>query len=197
MSTDSLIARMKAMKDDAWETFLHDYEDHLKRDIGMSLRKRSMTPDSVQDILQQTLVVGIEKIAEFEGDDPDMLYRWLRVIAYYQVLNYFREWSRTSSLSDKDAGLADETSALDRHFLEELLDNTVEKAVIIRQDLQEIWRIVQTFSYRDQKILFRRYVYGQTPQEIAALYRLNRRSVSQQLSRLKHTLRNTYKLANG
>lgn len=79
------VDRIKRLDEDAWDVMLRNHAGDLRRDIAISLRKRGLSEELVDDIEQETWLTAVRKIAEFVWVDEDKFYRWLRAISLNHI----------------------------------------------------------------------------------------------------------------
>src|SRR3990172_4077526 len=94
------VESLRNMDDDAWDKLLQYYAVDLRHDIEISLRKRGLPSELVDDIEQETWLTAVRKFDEFVWEDEEKFYRWLRAISFNHVRKYGRIQWRGVSIED-------------------------------------------------------------------------------------------------
>ena len=189
MSEKRIVEKLKRMDTRMWEHIFENYTATLTYDISNSLRKRDLSPELADDILQETWLTAVEKIQDFQCDGDGKFYNWLRVIALNHVRNYWRKSRQNVSFEAFDE--IQSPNALDYFLLAEgLAINDVESQVAIRDQLLQLDRLLCELSPRDREIVLRRMVMEEKPEELALRFPdLKVQSISQLICRVRKNLR--------
>jgi RNA polymerase sigma factor (sigma-70 family) len=183
---DRWLTSLKAMESEAWDMLLRLYADDLRRGIQASLVRRGMSPSLVDDIEQETWLTAVRKIGEFQWQDDEKLFHWLRAISLKHVFTYERK--RSDELSMDDTSDADEDASLERFYnLHSMTSGSIEDEVIRRDQLIAVDGAMRTLKPREQEILLR-WLMGEKPRDLAQFYHLKPRSVSMVLLRAKEKI---------
>ena len=189
VSEKKIVDKLKRMDSRMWEHIFENYTATLAYDISMSLRKRDLSPELADDILQETWLTAVEKIHEFVCDGDGKFYNWLRVIALNHVRNYWRKNKQNISFDALEE--TQSPNALD-YFLQTqgLAINDVENQVQIRQQMTQLDQLLSELSPRDREIVVRRLIMDEKPEELAQRYpNLKVQSISQLICRVRKNLR--------
>ncbi|MCA0456208.1 MAG: sigma-70 family RNA polymerase sigma factor [Chloroflexi bacterium] len=189
VSEKKIVDKLKRMDSRMWEHIFENYTATLAYDINMSLRKRDLSAELADDILQETWLTAVEKIHEFVCDGDGKFYNWLRVIALNHVRNYWRKNKQNISFDALEE--TQSPNALD-YFLQTqgLAINDVENQVQIRQQMTQLDQLLSELSPRDREIVVRRLIMDEKPEELAQRYpNLKVQSISQLICRVRKNLR--------
>jgi len=189
MSEKRIVDKLKRMDSRMWEHIFENYTATLTYDVSNSLRKRDLSLELVDDILQETWLTAVEKIQDFHCDGDGKFYNWLRVIALNHVRNYWRKNRQNISFEAIDE--TQSPNALD-YFLqtEGLAINDVENQVAVREQLLQLDKLLCELNSRDREIVLRRLVMDEKPEELALHYPdLKVQSISQLICRVRKNLR--------
>jgi RNA polymerase sigma factor (sigma-70 family) len=187
---DNWVERLKALETKAWDDLIRSYGDELRSDIQSSIRKRGLPLDCAPDIEQDTWMIAVQKINEFDWQTIDRFYHWLRVIALNRVRMARRK--QYDALFSMDAMEDNETIGgltLDTFlYANGIGDGSPEQYILYRERLALLEGALRELKPRDREILLRRMIHGETPRELALIYGLEARSISMVLLRAKQTL---------
>lgn len=184
-----IVERLQRMDTQAWEDLLQTYALPLHADIVTSMRKRGLPPDLADDIQQETWLTAVQKIAEFQCEGDGKLYNWLRAISLNHIRNHWRKCRNVISFDEVED--SESPNTLD-HFLRSqgLAVEGVEHQVVIRQQLAELDKFLQTLKPRDRDIVLRRLLYEEKPEELSRRYPgLKNQSISQLVFRARKIMR--------
>ena len=183
---DKWLLSLKAMDSEAWDMLLRLYADDLRRGIQASLARRGMPASMVDDVEQETWLTAVRKIGEFQWQDEDKLFHWLRAISLKHVFTFERR--RDDALSMDDSADADEDAALERFYnLHSMTSGSIEDDIIRRDQLIAVDAAMRTLKPREREILMR-WLMGEKPRDLAQIYHLKPRSVSMVLLRAKEKI---------
>jgi RNA polymerase sigma factor (sigma-70 family) len=189
--------RLKSLNAEAWDLLLRQYAADLRQDIRISVRKRGLSEDIVDDIEQETWLTAVRKISEFNWDNEVKLYNWLRVIA----LNHIRMYQR-QRLNQKTDSVDD--NANDDHTDNELekfqklwgeYESSIEDAIVLGELYAALDSALHSLKPIEQEILVR-WITGEQPRHLAVIYGIKPRTVSMQLLRAKDKIK-VYLQKNG
>ncbi|MEZ4670950.1 MAG: sigma-70 family RNA polymerase sigma factor [Anaerolineae bacterium] len=187
-----VVERLKRMDSQTWDEVLQTYSVSLHADIITSMRKRGVPLDLADDIQQETWLTAVQKIAEFECEGDGKLYNWLRAISLNHIRNYWRKCRSVVSFDEIED--SESSNTLD-YFLRSqgLAVESVEHTVVIRQQLSELDKFLQTLKPRDRDIVLRRMLYEEKPEELARRYpNLKNQSISQLVFRARKIMRGRF-----
>lgn len=187
-----IVERLKRMDAQMWEDVLQTYTLTLHNDILTSMRKRGLSLDLADDIQQETWLTAVQKIGEFQCEGDGKLYNWLRAISLNHIRNQWRKCRQVISFDEIED--SESPNTLD-YFLRSqgLAVEGVEHQVVIRQQLAELDKFLQTLKPRDRDIVLRRLLYEEKPEELARRYpTLKNQSISQLVFRARKIMRGRF-----
>lgn len=92
----SLLLRLRTPHDvEAWSRFVHLYAPMIHRWV----RRLSVEENQADDLVQDILLVMVEKVSEFVRQRPGSFRTWLRTIAVNKARDYFRKQKSLTSAS--------------------------------------------------------------------------------------------------
>jgi RNA polymerase sigma factor (sigma-70 family) len=183
------VEAVKNLQPEAWEDLLKYYAEELRRDIEISLRKRSLPPDLIGDIEQETWLTAVRKIKDFTWESDEKFYRWLRVISLNHVRTYGRLRSQSFSIDDFREQDSDYIGSA-HEFFEALLsqEGSLEDEVILKEEFLALDQALRPLKPEAREI-FLRWLMGETPKQLALVYKIKPHSISQGISRIKQQIR--------
>jgi RNA polymerase sigma factor (sigma-70 family) len=194
-----LVDLMKKADDDAWAEAFERCSSQLYDGIMASLRKRGMSPDHAEDILQQTWLTAVENINGFAPEGSHSLYCWLRTVALNHVRNLARKRKSNTTFEDLEEQSEKRGMTLDAYFFEHhIFADSPENVVNINEQIAILSGVLDTLKPRDREIVLRRFLWGQSPKEIATSWgSLKSRSISQLLGRRLKSIRLQFNVKQG
>jgi RNA polymerase sigma-70 factor, ECF subfamily len=121
----SLLQRLRQTGDqEAWRRFVHLYTPLLY----YWARRTGLAADETSDLVQEVLLVLVQKLPEFTYDPQRSFRGWLRTI----TLNKWRERCRRASLPVDSAGLSDVADPGER----DAFDEAEYRQHVVKQALQ-------------------------------------------------------------
>ena len=195
-----LVELMKNSDDNAWEMVFESCSHQLQYDILTSLRKRGLIADHADDIQQQTWLTVVENIDSFEPDTEHSFYHWLRAISFNHVRNLARKRQPDTTLEALDEQSQTSGLTLDTYFFRnDIYADSPERLVGINEQIVTLTSILSDLKPRDREVVLRRFLWEQSPREIAMTWdgSLEVRSISQLLCRLRKSIRLQYNMLAG
>jgi RNA polymerase sigma factor (sigma-70 family) len=184
------VKQLQEWDNQAWEVLLRDHAPKLRRDIIISLRKRGLASDWVDDIQQETWVTVVKDINKFDWQGEDKFYNWLRSIArhHIQTLNH-KVKNNTISFDAIDDYTVETGLSLDLFmYTNGLVEDSPENEVALRESLSALDGALQKLKPREREIVMRRLIWRETPKEMAADYGVKPESISMILARSKDAI---------
>ena len=166
-----------AIENEDDRTFMTQLYEDYHRIMYAEIMKLVSDNWAIEDIMQDSLVRLIDKIAVLRQLDARRCINYLITTVRNQAKNYYRTKDKVafSSLDDEESPLPRKlSSGLD---LEEELFH---KEQLKR--LQDIWPLLSDIS---QQLLERKYILGQSDQEIAEAFSIKPSSVRMKLTRAR------------
>lgn len=185
-----LIQELKAGNEDKWHCLVNCLGARLRVDITISLRKHDLSESYIDEVWQNTWLLGFQKIGEFEFQEPGKLYRWLRAIAAKLVYDVQRDFSKHHRLHEDFEELT-KIKAVEK--LEMTLSANPEETLLDKEWLDErsnaIVRALQELSERDQEIILQCLCHGVSRAILAKKYHLQAESITRIIMRGKELIR--------
>jgi RNA polymerase sigma factor (sigma-70 family) len=177
--------QIKRLDPEAWDLLLMNHAVDLRHDILISLRKRRLPEELVDDIEQETWVTAVRKMAEFVWEDEDKFYHWLRAISLNHVHTYRRVMGRYPAMADlHEEDIDEDLERFPESWNAASGRESVEDEVILREQMSALDRAMRTLKPHEREILLR-WLMGERPRELALAYQMKPRSVSMLLLRAK------------
>jgi RNA polymerase sigma factor (sigma-70 family) len=177
--------QIKHLDPEAWDLLLMNHAVDLRHDIMVSLRKRRLPEELVDDIEQETWVTAVRKMAEFVWEDEDKFYHWLHVISLNHIHTYRRVLGRYLAMADlQNDDIDDDLERFPAAWNAASGQESVEDEVILREQMSALDKAMRTLKPQEREILLR-WLTGETPRELALVYKMKPRSVSMLLLRAK------------
>lgn len=132
---------------------------------------RAPTTEDAEDLVAETFLRVVENIGTFQWQGEGSFAAWLFRIARNLVSNYYRSQPRGKEL--------------DLAAVDELEGDAVQPpdALVQKQKTLLLRRLINTLSPRRQEVIRLKFFGGLRNKEIAALLRLDERTVASHLSR--------------
>jgi RNA polymerase sigma factor (sigma-70 family) len=184
------VNQLKVWDNQAWEILLRHHARDLRRDITISLRKRQLSTDWVEDIQQETWMTVVKEIDRFDWQGEDKFYNWLRSIArhHIQTLNH-KVKHNAISFDEIDDNEVEKGLSLDLFmYVHGLVEDSPENEVALRESMAALDAALQRLKPREREIVMRRLIWRETPREMAADYGVKPESISMILARAKDTI---------
>lgn len=180
------LVSLKRLDEAAWDLLMRHYAGELRDGIRQSLARRGLSLSLTDDVEGETWLTAVRKIGEFQTDDVDKLFHWLRAISFKHVLTVQRKQADAVSLDDRADADADES--LERFSaLYGLTTISIEEAVARREQLVAVEGALRTLKPQERELMLR-WLMGEPPRELAAAFGLKARSVSMILLRAKEKI---------
>jgi RNA polymerase sigma factor (sigma-70 family) len=184
------VNQLKVWDNRAWEILLHHHARDLRRDITISLRKRQLSTDWVDDIQQETWMTVVKEIDKFDWQGEGKFYNWLRSIArhHIQTLNH-KVKHNAISFDEIDDNEVEKGLSLDLFmYVHGLVEDSPENEVAMRESMAALDTALQRLKPREREIVMRRLIWRETPKQMAADYGVKPESISMILARAKDTI---------
>ena len=181
LADDVLIGLYSKGDTRAFETILKRYQDKLYSYISFVVRNR----DLADDIFQETFVKAITTLQKGGYTCTGKFGAWLTRIAHNLIIDYFRQQSVDNTVSN---------DAVEYDLLNDarLSDSNVEDAMINRQTLADVRRLVDMLPDNQREVVFMRYYQDLSFKEIADITGV---SINTALGRMRYALINIRRMA--
>ena len=171
MDESALIGLAAQQDQQAWEKLIHTHQQAVFRLAYLF----SGDPDEAEDITQETFVRAFRFIDRFDRTRP--FRPWLLSIAANLARNRIRGLKRYLAALQSFA----------RREPELLLSAMPDHAV--KEDAQNLWRVVRKLNHEDQQVIYLRYFLELSEEETAAALDIPRGTVKSRLHRAVNRLR--------
>lgn len=152
---------------------------YLQNERIMYAEMRKMGADSwvMDDVLQDSLIRLIDKVDVLRRLDQRKQVNYIITTVRNQLKNYYRKNQRTTiySLDDEDSFLGRTLSA----------DEDVEEIIVRKEQISKLQIIWPQLSEATQQLLERKYILGQSNEEIAAIFQVKPESIRMKLTRAR------------
>ena len=166
--------RLKLGDAAALSALMDAYASSVHHLVGNILSGRASKED-VEECVSDTFVSVWNRIGEYDAA-RGTLRTWIHIIAKYKALDYRRK------LSPDRCQVA---------ISDELLQDrgNLERTVVLKSELDEVLRQVESLQPLDRAIFYRRYFYYESLESIAEETGLTRKAVENRLRRMRQSLR--------
>ena len=164
----------------------------LKRHIEHSLRDQNIRGQTTDDVLQEALTQAFRRFDQFQSDAPQALTVWLRRIAENCLLDSIRHENRKKRGGEFQQATHGVTSASGAY--NDLLDlvaveSDTPSVVISRSEAENALQIaLSSMSERSRNAIRKRYIDGDSYEQIAAAMDCTRGAVHGLIKRGKQQL---------
>ena len=186
-SDRALVARMGAGDQRAFDEFFHSSAPRL---AAFAARRSGLDAASVEDVVQNTLVKAVRKLASYRGEAA--LFTWLTEICRHELADVYRKAARRP-----DHGSLDELNSAGRHAQLRMpahhepaarIDSEMRQTAVVRalRALPERYALALEAKYRD----------GFSVDEVARLLGLTSTAAQSLLARARDAFRERWNSDN-
>lgn len=174
-ATDNELARLIASKDEnAFEELIRRYGGLIKAIVRYHLKDISMWQE---DCINDILFALWQNMDRFDAE-KSTLKNWLGAVAKYRAINYKKKFYRELAAGE---------------LSEDITDGKEVDADIIRQEIEaETMSLLEGLKDEDKEIFIKKYLMGESAEDIAAEKNKNTAWVYNRLSRGRKKLRRIY-----
>lgn len=167
------IKRLKSRKEDAMEFVVDKYLPLVK---GVTYKVLSSTYNEVaiEECINDVFLSVWENISKFNGDDKEFK-SWICAIAKYRAIDYYRKASKNLEI------------AVDK--IDEGQSNSAEEEVIIKEDKNEVMKLIDTLEPMDRDIFIMKFFLGEKNEDIARKFNVTKAAIDNRVYRGKKRLR--------
>lgn len=137
------------------------------------------------DIFQETFVKVIMNIRQGKYTENGKFSAWIMRIAHNLIIDHFRQ-EKSENLQSTDS---DEVDILNR---KELSESNVEDALVQRQTMADIHRLIAALPMNQREVLIMRYFKNLSFKEIAEITNV---SINTALGRMRYAILNMRRMA--
>ena len=184
------VERLKRMEQTSWNSLMRFYAYELRNEINVSLRKRGLPSEWVDDIEQEMWMTAVKQIKDFQWQERGKLYNWLRSISTKHVQTLRRKVKENVTSIDENEYQVEEELSIDfLLYINGAVEDSAETQVLLRENMRIIESALQYLKPREREIMIRRLLLRETPQQMAEDYGVKPETISVILHRAKATLR--------
>ncbi len=168
-----------------FDTVVRSYQRRIYRTLLARLRD----PDLADNLTQECFIRAYEKRASYRGESS--LVVWLTRIAINLSLDHYRNrkanfWRNLIGLDDKEGDHC-YSEVVAAHSSDPLA--SPERAAAVRQELDQVWKVVGKLSEKQRSVFLLHFVEGMTLQEVANVMGLHLGSIKTHLTRALKVVR--------
>ncbi len=151
------------------QAFMHLYEHYFPKVLAY-VSYRIHTPQDVEDIVAEIFLKVVRDIHQFEWRHEHAFSGWLFQIAYNQVMDFYRRQAVETKMTTPFIG-------------EDITSPSLEEAVLHQETFQQARTLIQQLPPRQQEVITLKFFGHLRNQEIAAILKLNEKTVAAHLCR--------------
>jgi RNA polymerase sigma factor (sigma-70 family) len=177
---------------EAWDDLIAAFGIRLKRDIRISAKKQGLSAEWAEDVEQEAWLRALRGITNFNWENEEKFYHWLRIISLMVIYEFNRSNKHTPPLENTTEEDAD--AELDRLYAKYGINlSSIEDQVILSERMANIEHALNTLKDENREI-FLRWALGEKPRMLAVIYNKQPNTISQlvqrTIKRIKDHLRN-------
>ncbi|AGL00393.1 RNA polymerase sigma factor, sigma-70 family [Desulfoscipio gibsoniae DSM 7213] len=136
--------------------------------LAYNILSESHSKEDIEECVADVFLDAWIKIAEFDEEKANFR-TWLLILTKYKALTYRRKKRLSNILDIEDADIKN--------------DVNLEKLVLLRQDQEQVIKIINSFQKIDREIFVRRFFLGEKISDLAKAFNLSRAAVDNRLLR--------------
>lgn len=176
---------------DAFASLFQCHEESLRRLIHLRLEARLMRRVDLSDVLQETRVAVLSRLAEFARKRPMPLAIWMRRTAIQQLADLHRFHVTADKRSVTRENHGDDHSSI--KLAQTLRDHVTPSGILsAAEESRRVRAALKELQPADREILLMRYVEHYPNHEIAMLLDITRRAASKRHGMALLRLRRTF-----
>ncbi len=148
--------------------------------VRLSIPSRETAEDIVVDVFLSAL-----EHPYLLQRNPNVQRAWLRKVAYFKIIDHYRQHARRPSVSLEDV--------TDNLYQDETL--SPEQSALSREQYEHILTLMRNLPRFQQQIVYLRIVYGLRCTEIASILQRKESTIRTALARALNTIRTAYEQA--
>ena len=181
MTDEELVELYSKGENAAFDELLSRYQSKLFTYISFIVRNETLA----EDLFQETFIKAITTIKQGRYAESGRFGAWLTRIAHNLIIDSFRH-------DKSDLLLSNDESEVDLFNNAELCDDNVETALVNRQVLRDVRRLINVLPDVQREVVFMRYYQDLSFREIAEATGV---SINTALGRMRYVIINLRNLA--
>lgn len=173
--TDELVRRAAAQDLQATEQLMARHRDRLDRMVSVRMDQRLRRRVDPADIVQETMVLAIQRLPDYLRDRPIAFYPWLRQLAWELMVDSYRKHIAAQRRSihrevDSDVGFACTLTDQSVFNLADVLiaqQSTPSQKLVRDQMRQQVQHALDQIAAGYRELLVMRYLEELSTREIA------------------------------
>lgn len=166
---------------EAFDCLLERYKDRLYRYILYSVRNT----DLADDLFQETFVKAIVHLRQGRYSETGKFYSWLTRIAHNLMIDFFRQESGCSVISNEENG-GDVFEQID------VVESYMEAELVNEETLRDVRKLMEKLPDNQREVVFMRFYQDLSFKEIAEITGV---SINTSLGRMRYALLNMRRMA--
>lgn len=136
--------------------------------LAYNILSESHSQEDIEECVADAFLDAWIKISEF--DEMKANFRtWLLMLTKYKALTYRRKKRLCNVVDIEDVEIKD--------------DINIEKQVFLRQDQEQVMKIINSFQKTDREIFVRRFFLGEKISDLAKVFNMSRAAIDNRLLR--------------
>jgi len=136
--------------------------------LAYNILSKSHSKEDIEECVADVFLDAWIKIADFNEEKANFR-TWLLILTKYRALTYKRKKRLSNVVNIEDFEPED--------------DVNLEKQVLLRQDQEEVIKIINSFPETDREIFIRRFFLGEKINDLAEVFNLSRTAIDNRLLR--------------
>ena len=136
--------------------------------LAYNILSDSHSREDIEECAADVFLDAWIKIAEFDEEKANFR-TWLLILTKYKALTYRRKKRLCNVVNLDDVEIKDDTN--------------LEKQVFLRQDQEQVLKIINSFPKTDREIFIRRFFLGEKISDLAKVFNLSRSAIDNRLLR--------------
>lgn len=166
-SQAELVRRIKNKDMVAYEHMISTYTKMIYY-LAYNILSGSHPKEDIEECVADVFLDAWIKITEF--DETKANFRtWLLILTKYKALAYRRRKNMNNIVDIKNIEIKD--------------DIDLEKQVFLRQDQEQVMKIINSFQKTDRELFVRRFLMGEKISDLARSFNLSRAAIDNRLLR--------------
>jgi len=166
-SQAELVGGIKNKDSAAYEYMIKKYTKTIYC-LAYNILSKSHSKEDLEECVADVFLDAWIKIADF-NDEKANFRTWLLILTKYKALTYKRKKRLNHVVDIGDFELKDDVS--------------LEKQVLLRQDQEQVMKIIHSFPETDREIFIRRFFLGEKINDLAEFFNLSRTAIDNRLLR--------------
>ncbi len=136
--------------------------------LAYNILSGSHSKEDIEECVADVFLDAWIKIADFDQEKANFR-TWLLILTKYKALTYKRKKRLSNVVDIEDVEIKDNIN--------------LEKQVFLRQDQEQVMKIINSFQNTDREIFVRRFILGEKINDLARDFNLSRAAVDNRLLR--------------